>query len=178
MESQTGLDVLCKKTRIHLFWFSFQRAHLHVALCGRPLDLRATRGKKNKLGRAKSVFLQSYFHFLSIPCCFWRSHSSCWAQKWPPWRRRTERHFSRSAAAWSSWRCPAPKTPSDPSLGANVWNFSLHLIIFNLADVKILNDCEKKGCSWKPQITVNFPLHFSSVVFYSICLYCSLNCSV
>lgn len=101
--------------------------------------------RKKKIRTSKNIFLKRFPAVLSsLPCCFWRSHSSCWAQKWPPWRQRTERPFSRSAAAWSSWRCLAPKTPSGPSLGANVWNFSLHLLIFNLTDVKIWKDCEKR----------------------------------
>lgn len=60
-------------------------------------------------------FSQVLFCIL-IPCCFWLSHSSCWAQRWPPWLPHTVHPFSHSATMWSSWRSPAPKTPSGLNL--------------------------------------------------------------
>lgn len=165
MGSKTGLNILCENLNSPLLIF----LSASTSACRSLLLSTGPEGDKRgkKLGKVKicfsGVFLQSYRHFLSIPCCFWCSHSSCWAQKWPPWRPRTERPFSRSAAASSSWRCPAQRTPSDPSLGANVLNFSLYLIIFNLIDVKILKD------SWRQiidKLTVHFTLALWSFISF------------
>lgn len=61
--------------------------------------------------KKKNIF-GSVLH-LWLPYGFWLSRSSCWAQRWPLLLPHTERLFPHSAAAWSSWKSQALKTPED-----------------------------------------------------------------
>lgn len=90
------------RTCLYLFGFPFQCALIHESLRSRPLNLEERVEWKLAKVEKNVLFLLLFFFFFALPCCFWQSRWSCWAQRRPPWRPRTERHSAHSAAEWSS----------------------------------------------------------------------------